>query len=55
MKIEIRLHFNIDEDEIDYKGQKLLDVVREGLEEVLVDEGIDGDVVEVKFIEEEQQ
>ena len=53
MKIEVRLRFDIDEEETDYKGQELLDNIRENIEEVIVQESVNGGkVVEVKFIEE---
>ena len=54
MKVEVRLRFDIDEEETDYKGQELLDNIRENIEEVIVQESVNGGkVVEVKFIEEE--
>lgn len=53
MKVEVRLQFDIDEEETDYKGQELLDNIRENIEEVIVQESVNGGkVVEVKFVEE---
>ena len=54
MKVEVTIRFNIDEEETDYRGQKLLGNIRENIEEVIVQEFVDGgEVVDVKFIEEE--
>lgn len=54
MRVEVRLQVDIDEEETDYKGQELLDNIRENIEEVIVQESVTGGkVVEVKFIKEE--
>ena len=55
MKVEVTIRFDIDEEETDYKGQKLLDNVRENIEEVIVQESVNGGkVIEVKFVEEDK-
>lgn len=57
IKIEVVLHFDFDEDEIGIKarGQKLLDGIREMIEEAAVEEDFSKNckVVDIKFREEE--
>lgn len=54
MKIEIRLHLDIDEEDVDYKGQELLNNVKDNFEEAFIGgEFVGCKVVEVKFVGEE--
>lgn len=53
--VEVRIRFGVDEEDSDYKGQKLLDVIKANLEELIIQEGFaGGKIMEVKFVEEEK-
>jgi len=54
MKVEVVLHFDFDENEIDYKGQELLDNIREQFEESIIEENFSENckLISVKFIED---
>jgi len=55
IKIEVVFHFNFKEDEVEERGQKLLDYIREMFEESIVEEDFEKNckIVKIKFIEEE--
>ena len=55
VKIEVIFHFNFKEDEIEHKGQRLLDYIREMFTDAMVEEDFEKNckIVKIKFIEEE--
>jgi hypothetical protein len=54
VKVEVILHFNIDEEETDFRGQKLLDNIREVVEEEAAQDAADCKVISVKFVEDKK-
>lgn len=55
VKIEVIFHFNFNEDEVEWKGQELLDKIREMFTDSMVEEDFEKDckIVKIKFIKEE--
>jgi hypothetical protein len=55
IKIEVVFHFDFKEDEVEQRGQKLLDYIREQFTEEMVEEGFAKHckIVKIKFIEKE--
>lgn len=55
IKIEVIFHFEFKEDEVEERGQKLLDYIRESFTDAMVEEDFEKHckIVNIKFIEEE--
>ena len=55
IKIEVVFHFEFKEDEVEERGQKLLDYIRKEFEDYTVEEDFEKNckIVGIKFIEEE--
>ncbi len=55
IKIEVIFHFEFNEDEVEERGQKLLDYIRKEFEDSMVEEDFEKNckIVKIKFIEEE--
>lgn len=55
IKIEVIFHFNFKEDEVEERGQELLDYIRAQFTDAMVEEDFEKNckIVKIKFIEEE--
>lgn len=55
IKVELVFHFNFKEDEVECKGQELLDYIRKMFNEAVAEEDFSENcnLVRIKFIEEE--
>ena len=53
IKIEVVFHFEFKEDEVEQRGQKLLDYIREQFTDAMVEEDFEKNckIVKIKFIE----